>query len=83
MLTNTSFHLSKKQLAAYNAWGAQLVKEHFDEECLESLEISIVFSFSLLGRSVEARVGNSAIHRLVLEDTTDLLPAPTLLMELP
>ncbi len=67
MLTNESLRLSDEQLAAYNEWGAQLVKVHFDEECLESLEVSLVFTFGVMGRSVEARVGSSTTHKLVLE----------------
>ena len=67
MLTNESLRLTNEQLAAYNNWGAQLVKACFDEECLESLEVSLVFTFSVLGRCVEARVGNSTTHKLVLE----------------
>jgi hypothetical protein len=67
MLTNESLRLSDEQLATYNEWGAQRVKAHFDEECLESLDVSLVFTFSILGRSVEAWVGSSTTHKLVLE----------------
>jgi hypothetical protein len=67
MLTNEMLLLSSEQLADYNAWAADISAAFFEEDCIESLEISLVFSFSVLGRSVEARVGHSTMHTLVLE----------------
>jgi hypothetical protein len=67
MLTNEMLLLSSEQLAAYNAWAGEISAAFFEEDCIESLEISLVFSFSVLGRSVEARVGQSTTHTLVLE----------------
>ena len=65
--------LSDKQLLKYDNWVEGLMSGFFKEDCLESLDIKIIFTFSILGRSVEARVGDSVTHKIDLEDCLDFL----------
>ena len=68
MLTNKMLQLSGKQRAQYHAWASKIAAAFADEECQKSLEIRFAFYFSVLGRSVEARVSDSLVHRLVPEN---------------
>ena len=65
MLNNESLKLSEGQWARYRAWADLIAKAYWDEDISESLEFEISTTFSLFGRSVEARCGN---QKLVLEE---------------
>lgn len=66
-VTNNLFMLSDKQLAAYTEWAQQRAEEHAAADALESLEISVTFTFSPYGREIVARVGSTG-PRLVLQE---------------
>jgi hypothetical protein len=64
-MTNDDFALTREQLDQYEAWSAECVRPLWEADAAESIEISVTFRFSALGRRVEACFGEA---RLVLED---------------
>lgn len=66
MVSNNIFRLSDEQLAAYTEWAQRQGAAHAEADALESLEISVTFTFTPYGREVVASVGESN-KRLVIE----------------
>ncbi len=65
MIDNSMFHLTDEQLRAYDQWMTTIAKSHWSADAAESLQATLSFTFTALGRRVEARVGE---HHLLLED---------------
>ena len=66
MVSDDIFKLSEVQLAKYTNWAQELGASHAEADLLESLEISVTFTFTPYGREVVARAGQSSA-RLVIE----------------
>lgn len=67
MLTNKSFDLSEEQLQRFDEWSSAMTKAMFDADIGESAHVYVTFTFSAIGRSVEAVYGGTTL-KLVLED---------------
>lgn len=67
MYTNAHFALTDEQLAKLTEWSRMQHQADYAEDCQESVELSVTFSFSKWGRDVVASV-NPASNPLVLED---------------
>lgn len=66
MLTNDDLKLSADQLSQYNTWAKKVSMPLWDADCAESHAITISFTFSSIGRTVEAVVDGSG-QKLMLE----------------
>ena len=60
-MKNENFELTYTQLNSISNWSTQLAKAAHEEGCGVSHEISITFSFSLFGRTVEANCGSASL----------------------
>jgi len=65
MLDNSMFHLGDEPLLIYDQWIAAIAKSRWQADAAESLQATISFTFTALGRRVEAHAGG---HHLLLED---------------
>lgn len=70
MLTNNDLQLSEAQLQQYNEWASKVAAAYGEADALESMSITLSFTFCFLGRTVEAVVDGSK-QKLVLDDCMD------------
>jgi hypothetical protein len=76
-MTNSDFHLSDEQLAAFVRWSRRVVRVQWRADATESVSATIAFTFTSVGRQVEARIGPDSLMLEVLGESTYPVPRET------
>ena len=69
-MKNSDFHLSDEQLAAYHRWSRHVVRAQWRADAAESISATIAFTFTSVGRQVQARIGPDSLMLEVLGEST-------------
>jgi hypothetical protein len=71
---NHDFQLSEEQLTAYHHWSRRVVRASWTADAAESISATIVFTFTSVGRSVQARIGTETLLLEVMGESTYPVP---------
>lgn len=73
-MDNRDFHLTDEQLAAYHRWSRRIVRSFWTADAAESINATIAFTFTSIGRSVQAHIGTETLLLEVMGESTYPVP---------
>lgn len=73
-MKNSDFHLSDEQLAAYHRWSRRIARAHWCADTAESISVTMAFTFTSIGRQVQACIGPERLTLEALGESTYPVP---------
>ncbi len=65
-----TLHLSDEQWSAYDRWSRRVARAHWEADAGESISATIAFTFTSVGRQVQAWIGSERLTLEVLGEST-------------